>query len=161
MAHVWNVTQAVLRKASIDVEKCLLALCATLAVSVPLIVLDMALLGERSARPLPALFVLCGIIYALLVAAMVSEKCVRIPAFINAISFGPGTDRTRQLVALTFCVFLWIRLRHAIRMRVSISPPSSALLKLVRFGHLPGTSLQGPVYATEHHAPSTDPPSIH
>lgn len=96
VAHTWNLTQAVLRKASIDVEKCLLGLCIILAISVPLLVVDLALLGARSASPLPALLVLCGVIYALLVAAMVSEKCCRIPAFINLICFGPGTERMRQ-----------------------------------------------------------------
>lgn len=37
-----------------------------------------------------------GIVYALLTAASVSEKCMRIPAFVNSISFGPGTERLRQ-----------------------------------------------------------------
>eukprot|EP00429_Kryptoperidinium_foliaceum_P110517 CAMPEP_0176304242 /NCGR_PEP_ID=MMETSP0121_2-20121125/62330_1 /TAXON_ID=160619 /ORGANISM="Kryptoperidinium foliaceum, Strain CCMP 1326" /LENGTH=177 /DNA_ID=CAMNT_0017645843 /DNA_START=106 /DNA_END=641 /DNA_ORIENTATION=- len=34
--------------------------------------------------------------YALLAAATVSEKCGRVPAFINAISFGAGSERKRQ-----------------------------------------------------------------
>lgn len=96
VAHIWNLTQAVLRKSSIDVEKCLLVLGFVLAVAVPLLVADIALLGVSGARLVPGLLVCCGIIYALLVAAMVSERCGRIPAFVNAISFGPGTERMRQ-----------------------------------------------------------------
>lgn len=57
---------------------------------------DVAMVGIRSASLLPGFFVSCGIIYALLVAATVSEKCGRVPAFINAFPFGPGTDRQRQ-----------------------------------------------------------------
>jgi len=96
LADVWNLTQAVHRKASVDVETSLLALCALLALSVPLLIVDMALIGARGSHLLPVLFMSCGIIYSLLAAAMVSEKCGRIPAFINAISFGDGTDRLRQ-----------------------------------------------------------------
>jgi len=96
VAHVWNLTQAVHRKASVDVEPCLLALCGILALSIPLLVVDIALVGTRSAHLLPGLFASCGIIYALLAVAAVSEKCARVPALINAIPFGAGTERTRQ-----------------------------------------------------------------
>lgn len=96
VAHVWNLTQAVLRKASSDMEKCLLVLGLVLAVAVPLLAADIALLRASGARLLPGLLVSCGITYALLVAAMVSERCARVPAFVNAISFGPGTERMRQ-----------------------------------------------------------------
>lgn len=40
VVHAWNLTQAVHRKASVDVEICLLALCGILAVSIPLLVVD-------------------------------------------------------------------------------------------------------------------------
>lgn len=96
VAHVWNLTQAVHRKASVDVEPCLLALCGILAICIPFLVVDIALVGTRSAHLLPGFLVSCGIIYALLAAATVTEKCGRVPALINAISFGAGTERKRQ-----------------------------------------------------------------
>lgn len=96
VAHEWNMTQAVHRKASADVEPCLLALCSILALCIPLLVVDTALVGTRSAHLLPGFLVSCGIIYALLAAAAVSEKCARVPALINAMSFGRGTERKRQ-----------------------------------------------------------------
>lgn len=99
VGHVWNLTQAVLRKVSADVESSLLMLCLILAFSVPLLAIDMALLGMRS-RDVPTLLpgfcVTCGILYSLLLAAMVSEKSARVPELINAVSFGPGTDLARQ-----------------------------------------------------------------
>lgn len=218
VAPIWNMTQAVLRKASTDVESSLLILCIIIAFSIPLLAIDMAILGmssrdmltflpgfslwhlgrgstgkwkqastqsrpkagfvhnlaffatatlnsadlRRSAgsdeghsarlhgqqcrsyrssyesvtleRPSvatgvhaddhtpplrascltspdlprsiyhrvappttrPRFCVTCGILYSLLLAAMVSEKSSRVPALINAVSFGPGTERTRQ-----------------------------------------------------------------
>jgi len=99
IAHFWNLTQAVLRKASTDVEKCLLILCLILAISVPLLTVDVAILGasgEDMPSLLPEAIVTCCILYALLLASMVSEKCTRVPALVNAISFGEGSDRARQ-----------------------------------------------------------------
>lgn len=55
ISHVWNTTQAVLRKVSADVEKCLVVLCLVLAVLVPLIAVDLAILGIRS-QDVPAIF---------------------------------------------------------------------------------------------------------
>lgn len=56
-------------------------------------------LGNQVA-PLPALlpgsFLTCGVLYVLLLAAMISEKCARVPSLINAINFGDGTERARQ-----------------------------------------------------------------
>mmetsp|Transcript_111296 Transcript_111296/g.321830 ORF Transcript_111296/g.321830 Transcript_111296/m.321830 type:complete len:651 (+) Transcript_111296:50-2002(+) len=99
IAHVWNLTQAVLRKTSTDVETCLLLLCVLLASSVPMLTMALAVLGAGG-NDMPALLpgfcVNCGILYALLLAATVTEKCVRVPALINAISFGSGTERARQ-----------------------------------------------------------------
>jgi len=45
---------------------------------------------------LPGFCVTCGILYSLVLAAMVSEKSARVPALINAVSFGPGTELARQ-----------------------------------------------------------------
>lgn len=96
VAHVWNLTQAVHRKASANVEPCLLALCGILALSIPFVVVDIALAGAPSVHLLPGFLISCGDIYTLLVTATVSEKCARVPALINAISFGAGTERRRQ-----------------------------------------------------------------
>lgn len=99
VAHVWNLTQAVLRKASISVEKCLLVLGLVLAIMVPLLLVDAGILGTPSAPPpslLPSLFVTCGILYMLFFASTITEQCSRVPSLINAISFGEGTELERQ-----------------------------------------------------------------
>lgn len=99
VAHVWNLTQAVLRKASHSVEHCLLALCGVVAFTVPSLIVEVGVLGGRStALPahLPGMLVTCGVLYVLLLAATISEQCARVPALINAISFGPGTEEARQ-----------------------------------------------------------------
>lgn len=100
VAHCWNMTQATLRKASSAVQNCFFALFVVLAFTVPCLLAD-GLLGSsgdgQSAEALiPGLLVTAGILYALVLAAMISEKCTRVPALINAISFGDGTDRVRQ-----------------------------------------------------------------
>lgn len=101
IAHVWNMTQAVLRQASNSTESGFLALCLILAFTVPMLVVDIGLLGDISERVpvptlLPGLLVTCGVFYVLLLASTISEKCSRVPALINAISFGDGTERARQ-----------------------------------------------------------------
>lgn len=99
VAHVWNLTQAVLRKASADVGCSLLMMCFIVAFSVPLLAIDMAVLGLSSVdlpTLLPGFFITCGIVYSLILAAMVSEKSARVPALINAVSFGPDTEAERQ-----------------------------------------------------------------
>jgi len=98
VAHIWNMTQAVLRKASISVEHCLLVLCMILAMMVPLTLIDGAF-GARSAplpTLLPGILIICGILYVFLLAAAISEQCTRVPALINAICFGEGTEVARQ-----------------------------------------------------------------
>mmetsp|Transcript_30287 Transcript_30287/g.87301 ORF Transcript_30287/g.87301 Transcript_30287/m.87301 type:complete len:839 (-) Transcript_30287:307-2823(-) len=97
--HAWNVTQAVLRKASSSIELCLVTLCVTLAFAIPLLLVDVQAFGGKMRTMLillPGFIITCGVFYVLLLAALVSEKCARVPALINALSFGPGTDRTRQ-----------------------------------------------------------------
>jgi len=99
VSRVWNLTQAVLRKASISVEKSLLVLCVVLAFIVPLLLVDVGILGTRSApipRLLPGLMVTIGVLYVLMLAGTISEQCARVPALINAISFGEGMERARQ-----------------------------------------------------------------
>lgn len=99
VSYVWNLTQAVLRKASVSIEMCLLTLCIIVAITVPLLLFDVGVLGSRQApipTVLPGLFVTCGVLYVLLLAAMITEKCSRVPSLINAVDFGPGTERARQ-----------------------------------------------------------------
>lgn len=99
VAHLWNLTQAVLRKASTSVETCVLALCAVMAFTVPMLLMDVSLWGARIASNpsfVAGLLIVCGILYVLVVAATISEKCARVPSLVNAVSFGSGTDRARQ-----------------------------------------------------------------
>lgn len=99
VSHIWNLTQAVLRKASNSVEHGFLAFCFILACTVPLLVVDGGALGSSSAPPpalLPGIMLTCGVLHVLLLGAMVSEKCTRVPSLINAISFGEGTEHARQ-----------------------------------------------------------------
>lgn len=98
IADVWNLTQAVLRRASNAVENGFLASFAMLAFTVPALLVDVGLSGAEIAfaATLPALFVTCGLLYVLLLASTISEQCSRVPALINAISFGPDTHYDRQ-----------------------------------------------------------------
>jgi len=103
ISHVWNLTQAVVRKASGAIEHSLLALGLVMAASLPLILSAIA----RSVRAgsfcpkavrlqVVPLFVTSGVAYIIVLAATVSEKCSRVPALVNAVNFGPGSERTRQ-----------------------------------------------------------------
>jgi len=107
ISHVWNLTQAVVRRCSEGIEHCFLSLILVVSVSLPLtlvgIVWSQHVVGIDSGYQaivagLPSFFVACGILYVVVSAAKVSEKCGRVPALINAISFGPGTERPRQHV---------------------------------------------------------------
>lgn len=96
--HEWNVLQAVLRKASITVELCFLALQAGAAFALPLLVLDFLLLGlPVQALPslLPGLLLACGALRLFFLAASITDKCARIPSLINSLSFGHGTDTVK------------------------------------------------------------------
>lgn len=99
IAHEWNLTQATLRRVSNAVENCFLALLVILLFTVPCLLAD-GMVGychsSSMSRFLPGLLITSGILYTLVMAAMVSEKCTRVPALINSISFGEGTERDRQ-----------------------------------------------------------------
>lgn len=99
VVHDWNVLQAVLRKASITIERCFVALQVGAALSVLTLVLDLLALDSRwDALPtlVPGLLTIFGILQHFFQAALVTDKCVRIPSLINSLSFGPGTDRVKQ-----------------------------------------------------------------
>lgn len=99
VAHTWNVTQAILRLASDCIAPAFFVLCVVLFLTVPLQLLDMGILGSAPAPVpmlLPGLLMTCGVLYVLLSAATISGKCGRLPALVNAISFGAGTERARQ-----------------------------------------------------------------
>lgn len=101
VAHTWNLTQAVLRRSSNVVESWLLELCFILAVIAPLCLVDAGILDGRGAPVavlVPSLLVACGIIYVLFLAAMISEKCASLPPLVNSMTFGMGTERTRQQI---------------------------------------------------------------
>lgn len=95
----WNMLQALLRRASTSVELGLLILLAIAGFTVPALVLDRAMLGSYSATcrlQLPYMLVVCGVLRVFVSAAAVTDKCMRVPALINSLSFGPGTERERH-----------------------------------------------------------------
>jgi len=101
VAHDWNLMQAVVRKASSAIEKCLFAQGIVMAVAVPMALVDVV--GDGMSRAsaiasLPALTVVGAVLYLLLVAATISDKCARVPALINAVNFGQDTNAKRQEV---------------------------------------------------------------
>lgn len=58
-----------------------------------------AILGSYSATfrfQLPYVLVVCGVLRVFAAAAAVTDKCMRVPALINSLSFGPGTERERH-----------------------------------------------------------------
>lgn len=95
----WNMLQALLRRASTSIELGLLVLLAIAGFTVPAFVLDKAILGSYSATfrfQLPYVLVVCGVLRVFAAAAAVTDKCMRVPALINSLSFGPGTERERH-----------------------------------------------------------------
>jgi len=97
-AHVWNMTQAILRKVSAVVQPYFLVLGIILVSTVPLLLIGVIRNhGTPSVAMVPALCMTCGILYMLLLAATISEQCARVPSLVNAMSFGDGTEEARQL----------------------------------------------------------------
>mmetsp|Transcript_123431 Transcript_123431/g.356852 ORF Transcript_123431/g.356852 Transcript_123431/m.356852 type:complete len:692 (+) Transcript_123431:83-2158(+) len=99
ISHMWNLTQAVLRKASDSIEADLLRLCIVVMVVAPLLVVDVGLLGLRDARMvmlIPGVLVAIAVLYLFLLAAGISEKCSRVPALVNSMSAGEAMDVLRQ-----------------------------------------------------------------
>lgn len=88
--HQWNVLQAVLRKASGAIELCFCFFMASGVLAMPILVVDVMVLGP-SWEVLPALLPTCIIILAVLrllfSAAAVTEKCDHVPSVINSLCF--------------------------------------------------------------------------
>eukprot|EP00429_Kryptoperidinium_foliaceum_P053767 CAMPEP_0176076082 /NCGR_PEP_ID=MMETSP0120_2-20121206/38031_1 /TAXON_ID=160619 /ORGANISM="Kryptoperidinium foliaceum, Strain CCMP 1326" /LENGTH=160 /DNA_ID=CAMNT_0017409795 /DNA_START=141 /DNA_END=623 /DNA_ORIENTATION=+ len=98
-AHVWNMTQAILRKVSLSVQPYFILLGVILLCTVPLLLLGILRDYDTPiVAMIPAIGVTCGILYMLLLAATISEQCARVPSLVNAMSFGDGTESARQLV---------------------------------------------------------------
>lgn len=95
----WNILQALLRKASITIELCFVALQAGAAFALPLLIADFWTLGSQ-AQAVPALIpggiLSLGVLRMFFLAASITDKCLRIPSLINSLSFGPGTARVKQ-----------------------------------------------------------------
>mmetsp|Transcript_129108 Transcript_129108/g.373667 ORF Transcript_129108/g.373667 Transcript_129108/m.373667 type:complete len:712 (-) Transcript_129108:149-2284(-) len=94
----WNLLQALLRKASTTVERGLLMLLGLAACTVPAILLDNLALGsyiETVRVQLPHILIMCGVLRIFVIAAAVTDKCLRVPALINTLTFGEGADRER------------------------------------------------------------------
>jgi len=95
----WNVLQAVLRKTSAAIEHCFVILQLVMVFTMPLLLADLYMLGANHgtiAGLLPSICVLCGVLRTFTLAASITDKCTRVPALINTLSFGQGTDRDRQ-----------------------------------------------------------------
>jgi len=94
----WKSTHAALRMASDAVSPALVCLCAGLALVLPLPLVDIAATGHanQALDLLPMLFVLVGVLHTLFLAAEVSEMCARVPALVNAHTFGWGMEDSRQ-----------------------------------------------------------------
>mmetsp|Transcript_46910 Transcript_46910/g.135145 ORF Transcript_46910/g.135145 Transcript_46910/m.135145 type:complete len:326 (+) Transcript_46910:3-980(+) len=78
IAHSWNVTQAVIRKAAFLVEHYLVVLCFVELLTVPLLLIDSGFFGTHQApmtTMLPGFFVSLAILYVFLLAAKISEQC--------------------------------------------------------------------------------------
>jgi len=97
-AHVWNMTQAILRKVSLSVQPYFLVLGIILVSTVPLLLIGVIRAhGAPIVAMIPAVCVTCGILYMLLLAATISGQCARVPSLVNAMSFGDGSEAARQL----------------------------------------------------------------
>jgi len=97
--HQWNVLQAVVRKACGTIERCFVVLMLTAVIMVPALIADFFVLNsDRSAIPtlIPGMVITIGIFRMLFMAAAVTDKCTRVPALVNALSFGDGTYRMKQ-----------------------------------------------------------------
>lgn len=95
----WNVLQAVLLKASVSMEISFIAMLIAISFTVPLLMVDFLSLGAR-VEVVPCVVPICLVTVLLVrvffVAAGISDKCARVPALVNSLSFGAGTER-RQL----------------------------------------------------------------
>jgi len=99
VTHQWNLLQAVVRKSSGTIERCFVALMVTAVVMIPALIADLFVLTlDRAAvlNLLPGTVVTVGIFRMIFLAAAVTDKCIRVPALVNALHFGPGTDRMKQ-----------------------------------------------------------------
>eukprot|EP00429_Kryptoperidinium_foliaceum_P115215 CAMPEP_0176291678 /NCGR_PEP_ID=MMETSP0121_2-20121125/55676_1 /TAXON_ID=160619 /ORGANISM="Kryptoperidinium foliaceum, Strain CCMP 1326" /LENGTH=100 /DNA_ID=CAMNT_0017632535 /DNA_START=20 /DNA_END=318 /DNA_ORIENTATION=+ len=87
----WNVMQAVMLKASGSIEWSFVSLLVAISLAVPLVIADVMSLGFRlavwaSLAPIVLLTVL--LVRVFFVAAGISDKCTRVPALANSLSFG-------------------------------------------------------------------------
>eukprot|EP00747_Dinoflagellata_sp_TGD_P063643 gnl/TRDRNA2_/TRDRNA2_153548_c2_seq1.p1 gnl/TRDRNA2_/TRDRNA2_153548_c2~~gnl/TRDRNA2_/TRDRNA2_153548_c2_seq1.p1 ORF type:complete len:591 (+),score=77.93 gnl/TRDRNA2_/TRDRNA2_153548_c2_seq1:181-1773(+) len=100
----WNILQAVLRKASADVELTL-AMLSTAAFCAVLLCVSDALFDAGRADGnsellslVPGSLVVIGIARVFFCAAAVTDKCARVPSLVNSLSFGDDLDAERQYV---------------------------------------------------------------
>jgi hypothetical protein len=99
----WNVLQAVLRKACGAIEYCFLALQTTVVSAMLLNGVGVALWkGDDAVRSglvlVPGAILVAAVIWLCFSAAAVSEKCTRVPALVNSLSFGDDLDTDRMYV---------------------------------------------------------------
>jgi len=95
----WNILQALLRKASTAVELALLVLVAMAAFAVPAFIVDqanVASLLEAVQQQMSYIMIFCGVLRVFVLAAAVTDKCMRVPSLLNSLSFGRGIEGERQ-----------------------------------------------------------------
>jgi len=94
----WNVLQAVLRKSCSAVQHCFVALQTTVTAAMLLSIVDLGVIhdsGYRRTSALPHAIVMAGIGRLFVICATVTERCARVPAFMNSLSFGTDLDTER------------------------------------------------------------------
>lgn len=72
-----------------------------IAFAIPLTLVDFLTLGAswRALMPLvPGLLTVSLLVRAFLVAAGITDKCVRVPALVNSLCFGVNTEQRRHLL---------------------------------------------------------------
>jgi len=98
----WNLVQATLRHVSARLQACLFILHATVTLSAILGVFDVYKLRQEEngyvSLVIPVALLEIGIFNAFVRAALVTDKCARVPSLINSCNFGEDIDEERTYV---------------------------------------------------------------
>jgi len=92
----WKLIQAILRKYTANVEWTFIIEIGGALALLPAFTVDMITENSspwrQASLALPAVTIAAGTLHLCLVAASITGKCNRVPALVNALSFGPGTE---------------------------------------------------------------------
>eukprot|EP00429_Kryptoperidinium_foliaceum_P029627 CAMPEP_0176152100 /NCGR_PEP_ID=MMETSP0120_2-20121206/77682_1 /TAXON_ID=160619 /ORGANISM="Kryptoperidinium foliaceum, Strain CCMP 1326" /LENGTH=709 /DNA_ID=CAMNT_0017489097 /DNA_START=6 /DNA_END=2136 /DNA_ORIENTATION=- len=98
----WNIVQAVLLKVSLSIEWSFLSMLFAIGFTMPLLLVDLFSLGNSLfivAPVLPSFLLMAMLVrVGVFVAAGISDKCARVPALVNSLCFGTGTESRRQML---------------------------------------------------------------